>query len=313
VTGRAWAALLFVGGVWGASFLFVRVALDEVSPLQVVLFRTIAGAAVLSPLLGRSGRRVSLTPLLGAVMVALALVSTVAPFFLISWAETRISSGTTAILNATMPIFTLVLAAAVTRDEQLSLRAITGGLLGIGGVAVLSGGAGGFKDSSLLGVIAVVGATACYSAGNVTVRALVRTLPATFVGAANIVISALIVAIISMAFDRPVFHLSWDVWGSLLALGVLGTGAAYIAYYWLIEHAGSYRSSLVTYVIPVVAVFLGAVVLGEDVGIATVAGGLLIILGVAMGTGELWGLRRQQGPAVEPIIIAVPPRIDSDT
>jgi drug/metabolite transporter (DMT)-like permease len=101
------------------------------------------------------------------------------------------------------------------------------------------------------------------------------------------VVSALAVSIIALAFDRPRFDLSWDVWASMAALGLFGTGVAYIAYYWLIEHAGSFRSSLVTYIIPVVGVILGALVLDESVTASTVAGGGLIVLGVALGTGVI--------------------------
>jgi drug/metabolite transporter (DMT)-like permease len=305
VTSRTWAALFFVGGVWGASFLFVRVALDEVSPLQIVLFRTVAGAAVLSLLLRRGRLEVRLTRGRAAALAGLGLVSTVVPFFLISWAETRIDSGTAGILNAVMPIFTLLLAVAVFDDERMSLRAAGGALLGVAGVVVLSGGPSAVGDSSILGDLAVVGATACHAVGNVTVRVLVRTVPSLFISASNIIVAAVVVAVIAAAFDRPVFDLSWKAWGSLLTLGVFGTGFAYIAYYYLIEHAGSFRASLVTYLIPIVAVILGAVVLGEDIGTSTLEGGLLIVAGVAIGTGTVF---RRTEPRPEPPVpdFAVP-------
>ena len=223
MTAKAWGALLFVGGVWGASFLFVRVALDEVSPLQVVLFRTVAGAAVLSLLLRRAGLDVRLTRPVAAVLLTLGLVSTVVPFFLISWAETRIESGTAGILNAVMPIFTLLLAVAVFEDQRLSLRAAGGAALGVIGVVVLSGGAGGLTDSSLLGELAVIGAVVCYSVGNITVRFLVKSVPALFISASNVVVAAVLVVVIGAAFDHPAFDLSWKAWGALTALGVFGT------------------------------------------------------------------------------------------
>jgi len=287
VTPRAWAALLAVGGIWGASFLFIRVALEEVSPGQVVLFRTCGGAVVLLALVRTTRPSFWLTPRLAAALALLAAVSTLAPLLLISWAETRIDSGTAAVLNAAMPIFTLLFAAALFEDERLSARAAAGALLGIGGVALLSGGTSGFGDSSLLGDMAVVLATACYAAGNVMVRSLVQALPGLVISAAQIAVAAAVMASFSAAASPPRFDLSWDVWGSLIALGLAGTGFAYVGYYWLIERAGSFRASLVTYVIPVVGVALGAIVLDESVGVATVAGGVLIGLGVALATGAL--------------------------
>jgi len=292
VTPRAWAALFTVGGIWGASFLFIRVALDEVSTLQTVAFRTVGGAFVLGGVLAARRIPLRLNPRLWLALVALSLIATVAPFMLITWSETRIGSGTAAILNALMPIFTLALAAAVLKDERLTARAVGGVLFGVAGVALLSGGGDGFDGRTLVGEGAVVLATLGYAAGNILVRFLVRSIEGLVISAVQIAISAVITAGASAVLEPPSFDLSWDVWASLLALALLGTGVAYIAYYWLIEHAGSFRASLVTYIIPVVGVILGAVVLDERVTAATVGGGLLIAFGVALGTGALESLIR---------------------
>lgn len=288
MTPKAWAALLGVGGIWGASFLFIRVSVEEVSPLQTVLFRTVGGACILAGVLTVRRQAVSFTPRLLLTLCLLSVISTVAPLLLISWAETRIDSGTAAILNALMPIFTLLIAAAVLAEERLAPRALAGVALGVAGVALLSGrGPGGLLGSSFVAELAVILATACFAVGNVMVRFLVRSLPGIVISAAQISISAALTLAASLAFDPPRLDLSWDVWGSLAALAFLSTGFAYIGYYWLIEHAGSFRASLVTYVIPVVGVALGAAVLDERVTLATVAGGTLIAAGVAIGTGSL--------------------------
>jgi drug/metabolite transporter (DMT)-like permease len=293
VTPRAWAALFAVGGIWGASFLFIEVALEQVAPLQIVLFRTVGGASVLVLMIRVRHEPLRLTPWLALSLVALSLVSTLAPLLLITWAQTRIDSGTAAILNALMPIFTLLLAAVAVKDERFSARALGGAGLGVLGVALLSGGApGGFDGRTLAGEGAVILAVLGYAAGNIMVRSLVRSLSGVVISGLQIAISAAIALAASLLLDPPRFDLRWDVWGSLLCLAIFGTGAAYIAYYWLIEHAGSFRSSLVTYIIPVVGVILGAGILDEPVTAATVAGGILIGLGVALGTGALeQGLR----------------------
>lgn len=291
VTPKAWAALAAVGVIWGASFLFIDVALEEVTPLQTVVSRVTLGAAVLWTILALRRRPLRLTRRLLPGLLVLSVVSTLAPLMLITWAQTRIDSGSAAILQAMMPIFTLMLAVAVFDDERLNARALGGIALGVAGVALLSGaGPGGLSGSSFAGQMAVVAATACYGAGNVLVRFLVRSIDGIVISAVQIAFAAAVTAAASLALSRPHFDLSLQVWGSLLALGVLGTGFAYIAYYWLIEHAGSFRASLVTYVIPVVGVTLGVAVLGEPVNGATVAGGLMIVLGVALGTGGIESL-----------------------
>ncbi len=290
MTPKAWAALFAVGGIWGASFMFIDVAVDEVSPLQTVLFRTVGGAFVLWPVVALKGQPLGLNRRLAGVLLLLSLVGTLAPFLLITWAQTRIESSTAALLNATMPLFTLVLAAAVLRDERVTGRALAGVALGVGGVALLSGGSsGGFDGRSLAGEGAVILAMLCYAAGNVIVRFLVRSLDSIVVSASQIGISGAIAVALSLAFEPPRFDLSRDAWASLAALAFLGTGVAYVFYYWLIEHAGSFKASLVTYIIPVVGVILGAAVLEESITGATIAGGLLIALGVAVATNALAG------------------------
>ncbi|HXH21514.1 MAG TPA: DMT family transporter [Dehalococcoidia bacterium] len=308
MTPRAWGALLGVGLIWGASFLFIRVSLDEVSTLQAVAFRAAGGAFVLGAVVALRPRKPRLTGAIAARLVGLSLVATVAPFLLITWSETRIESGTAAILNALMPIFTLLLAAGLFDDERLTTRALGGAFLGFAGVALLSGGrAGGLDGRALVGEGAVVLATLCYAGGNIMVRSLVRSVEGIVISAGQITISAAVTVVALLLLETPRFHLSWDVWGSLAAMAFLGTGLAYILYYWLIEHAGSFRSSLVTYVIPVVGVALGAVVLDEPVTAATLAGGVLIALGVALATGALEAVvrglvesRKRGDPAVDP-------------
>jgi drug/metabolite transporter (DMT)-like permease len=284
VTPKAWAILFMVGGIWGSSFLFTRVSLREVSPLQVVMFRTLLGDLVLAAVVLISRQSLHLNRRRLTALVALAFVTSITPLLLIAWAQTHISSGTAAVLNATMPIFTLLLAAAFLEDERFTARAAAGVSLGVVGVVLISG-VGGLAESSVLSALAVVAASACFAAGNIMIRFLVRDVAGVVVSSCQILISATVLLAVSAAVDPPRLDLSWKTWGSMAALGVLGTGVAYIGYYWLIEHAGSFRASLVTYVIPVVGVVLGAIVLNEAISAGTVAGGIVIALGIALGTG----------------------------
>lgn len=299
---KAVAVLLGVALVWGASFLLIKIAIDEATPVQVVAYRTIGGAFVLLGVLYIQRHRVRMTPLFALGMVVLALVSTVVPFLLITWAETRIDSGPTALLNATTPLFTMAFAAAFLGDERLSPRAVLGVLLGIVGVAVLVGNElASFESTSLVAQGGVVLASAGYGAGAVMVRIFVRSRPAIALSALQISAAALLLSLLTLGTDGVALNFSLKVWLAIGTMAFVSTGLAYIGYYWLIEHVGSVGASLVTYVIPIVAVALGAVVLSEPLTWNTFAGGGLIVLAIVFASG---GLRAR---------VPVPQRISLDS
>jgi drug/metabolite transporter (DMT)-like permease len=292
VTAKAIAVLLGVALIWGASFLLIKIAVEEASPIQVVAFRTIGGAFVLLAVLRIQRHRLQLTPAFIAAIGVLAVVSTVLPFLLITWAETRIDSGPTALLNSTTPLFTLAFAATLLRDERISGRGVLGVLIGMVGVGILMGHQlSGLDSSSLVAELAVVGGSAGYGLGAVMVRMLVRNRPAIVLSALQISFASIIMAGLTLGTGGTRLDLSLEVWLAIAGMAFFGTGIAYIGYYWLIENVGSVRASLVTYVIPVVAVALGAAVLDEAVGWNTFAGGALIVLGVAFGTGSIQARR----------------------
>ncbi len=284
---RATAALLTVGCVWGASFLFIRVAInDGLAPVQIVLVRGLSGAIILNVIVLAQRRPFALRRSNLPPIVALSMLGTVLPFLAITWAETEIDSGPAAVLNATMPVFTTLFAAVFLADERLSPRTVAGVGLGLAGAAILTG-SDVFRlgEASTAAQLAVVAASASYGASAVLVRILVRRNDSLSLSAASVTVAAVALAAIAAIFQPPTLEGSASAWGSMLALGVLGTGVAYVFYYWLIENVGSVRASLVTYVIPVVGVALGAIVLHEAVRWNTYAGGGVIALGVGVGTG----------------------------
>ena len=181
-----------------------------------------------------------------------------------------------------MPLFTALFASLILVDERLTWLRLSGLLLGFLGVAMLAGGdITDVTDSSVLGQMAVVGAAACYGAGAVYARILLHSEDPLNLSRLQLVIGALILAPALFAVDGvPNYNLSLEAWLSLITLGVLGTGLAYIAFLWLLTTAGSVRTSLVTYVIPVTGLILGWAVLNESVGINSIVGCGLIILGV---------------------------------
>lgn len=212
-----------------------------------------------------------------------AAVNNILPFFLIATGEERIDSGTASVLNSTMPIFTAVLAALFLPGERLTPARFLGLLLGFAGVAALTGrGALHITDADVLSELAVVGAALCYGIGSVYARTLLREQDPLNLSLLQLGLAAAMAVPLALAVDGgPGRSLSLEAVLSLLALGLGGTGIAYVVYMWLIDTAGSVRASLVTYIVPVTGLLLGWLVLGEHVGLNTVAGFGLIALGVA--------------------------------
>src|SRR6266545_4809491 len=285
---RAPAVLLALGGVWGASFLFIKVLVDDTGPLEVATGRLCVGAVCIVVFVAGSGRTLHLTPAALALTLPMAAISNVVPFALIAWGEEHIDSGIAAVLNSTMPIFTAAFAAVVFADERFTTLRAMGLALGFLGVIVLTGDdALHLTHSNVLGELAVIAAAACYAVGNVVFRTLLRGIDPVSLSALQLVAGTVLAVALLMAVSggSPDYSLSVEAWLSLLALGIGGTGAGYIAYLWLIEVTGSVRASLVTYVIPIIGLFLGWLVLDESIGLNTVLGSLLIIAGVAVVIG----------------------------
>jgi drug/metabolite transporter (DMT)-like permease len=281
---RALPALLLVGVIWGSSFLFIEVLTDETGATEVVTGRLFFGMLAIGGYMLATRRSVPFEPKLIAQVSVLAVLSNIIPFALISWAQEHIESGTAAVLNSTMPVFTACFAAAFLAEERFTSARVAGLVLAVAGVAVLTGpDAFDVTDSSVLGQLAVIAGAACYGVGAVYSRTLLATQEPLGLSILQVTIAFFlsIPLMLVITGGAPTYSLSVEAWASLLALGILGTGLAYVLYLWLIEHIGSVRGSLVTYIIPIVAVFLGWAVLDETVGLNTIGGGLLIVGGVA--------------------------------
>ncbi len=283
MTPKALLALLALGATWGASFLFIKVIVDETSALEVAEGRIFLGALAVGVVMAIRRTPLRWQPSLWAKVAVWSLVGIVVPFVLIAWAEEHIASGTAAVLNSSMPLFTALFAAAFLMEEQLTSIRLAGLAIGFVGVIVLTGGdIFDFRDSNALGQLAVVAAAACYGGAAVYARSLLRREdPVALSGGQLFGGAVLLLPVMLGVRGVPDYSLSVEAWLSLLALGVLGTGIAIIVYLWLVDNVGSVRSSLVTYIIPIVGLFLGWAVLNESVGASTILGSALIIAGVA--------------------------------
>jgi drug/metabolite transporter (DMT)-like permease len=300
VNPKALLTLLALGATWGTSFLFIKVIVDETSALEVAEGRLFFGALAVAAVLAIRKTRLRWPPSLWLRVAVWALVSLVTPFVLIAWAEEHIASGTASVLNSTMPLFTTLFAAIFLIEERLTPIRGIGLIVGFLGVVVLTGGdIYDFRDSSVLGQLAVVGAAACYGAGAVYARGLLKQADSLELSGGQLMLGTVLALPIMLAVrGTPDYTLSPEAWLSLLSLGLLGTGIAIIAFMWLVDNVGSVRSSLVTYIIPIVGLFLGWAVLDESIGMSTVFGCALIIAGVAV-------VMRGQAPSSQRLLTSV--------
>lgn len=275
--------LLLIGSIWGSSFLFMKVLLDDISPIEIVAGRLFFGmiASGLYVLWRRAPIRI--TPRLVLQMSFLAIIGNIIPFGLIAWGEEHVDSGIAGVLNSTMPIFTAVLAAMFLAEERITPMRLAGIALGFAGVLALTGDdIVNVTDSNVLGQLAIVGAALCYGIGAVYTRSLLGSHdPVSLASLQMALATALTVPLVFAIEGSPGYGMSGESVLSLLGLGVLGTGVAYVLFYWLIDNIGSVRSSLVTYVVPVIALTLGWLVLDEGIGVNVILGSALIIGGVA--------------------------------
>ncbi|WP_033345693.1 DMT family transporter [Catenuloplanes japonicus] len=276
---RAWFLFLTVSVLWGMPYLLIKVAIEDLSPMAVVFGRLAIAALVLLPIAAARGVLTSLRGRLPVVAV-LALVHIVGPFLLITYGEVHISSSLTGLLIAIEPA---VIALLMLRAEPLTPLRIAGLGLGFAGVAVLVGADLSGDRLGLLGAGMVLLATLGYGIATVLVQRRAADVPPVALTAGTTAISSLVLLPFAL-FSLPAGDVRPVSWAALVALGVLCTAAALLAFYGLIAQAGPSRAGLVTYVNPVVAVLLGVVLLGEPIGLGTVAGFALIASGCWLST-----------------------------
>ncbi len=272
---------------WGCSFLFIKVALEGLSPSQVVLGRVTIGALTLGAVV--AGARLPLPKDLRIWLhlLAMGLFLCVIPFTLFAAAETMISSGLASIYNATTPLLTAVAAILALPGERLSRRAAAGLALGFLGVLVVVGlpaGDPAGTGNELLGQLMCLGATACYGIGFVWIRRFISPLglPAASVAFVQVGLSAVVALLLAPLTSLQPVQLDASVVLAMLALGALSTGLAYIWNTQIVAGWGATSAASVTYLTPVVGVLAGVLVLGETFSWNQPAGGALVVLGVVL-------------------------------
>jgi drug/metabolite transporter (DMT)-like permease len=283
-----WILLATLSALWGGSFFFSKVALYQLPPFTVVLARVGIAAIALNLVVIATGHRMPASLKIWGLFLVMGVLNNLVPFSLIFWGQTQISSSLASILNATTPLWTVLLAHFLTSDERITVYRLLGVMSGLAGVAVMIGpdvlaGLG----INVLAQVAVVGATVSYSLAGIFGKCFWE-IPAYITAAGQITCTTLAMIPICFWFDHPWLLPLPDLktWGALLGLALLSTSVAYVIYFRLLSTAGATNLLLVTFLIPVSALFLGMTVLSERLELRHFIGMIFISLGLAAIDGR---------------------------
>jgi drug/metabolite transporter (DMT)-like permease len=297
VSRRHWLLTGLLASFWGASYLFIKIGLRDLSPAMIVFARTALAALVLLGVASRLGALRGVRSRLGSVAV-LALIQVAGPFLLITAGERHISSSLTGILVASAPIFTALLAIWVDQQERSHGLSLVGVIAGMVGVTVLLGVDAGGGTAALVGGLMVVLAGFGYAVGGFYLKRRLADLRPAGVGAATMAVSALVTLPFGLASAPHSLHAGPAA--AVAALGVVGTGIAFWIFYTLISTVGPAKASIVAYIAPGFAVVYGVTLLGESFTLGTAAGLALIVGGSWLAAeGRLPRRRRAAGVVPE--------------
>lgn len=296
ISALTWLLLFTLGAIWGASFFFTRVAVEYIPPLTLVFLRVFLAALALHIyLLSRNGALRMIVSRWQDFLL-LGLMNNVVPFSLLFFGQTEIGAGLASILNATTPLWTVLIANLMTSDEKMTTQKVTGCLLGLAGTAVLIGpSAWTGLGAPVWAQLFVVGAAVSYGLG-ATLGKRFSDLRPTVTATGQLTASSFIMFPVILVFDRP-----WTidlppvpVILAVAALAVISTSLAYILYFRIISTAGATNASIVTLIVPPSAIVLGAVFLNETLSLEAMAGLLLIGLGLLTIDGRIFSFLKRQ-------------------
>ena len=289
MSGRAWAELMLLSLIWGASFLSVHVALEEIGPLTSVAHRTFWASLILVAYVAIRRLPLPRAPRIWAAFVVMGLLNNVIPFSLMAWGQLHIETGLTAIMNAATAIFGAITAAIFLADERMTLRKAIGVGLGFLGVATAIGLSALTQfDIRSLGQLAVLGGAFSYALAGVWARKQLAGLTPQVAAAGMLAGATLIAVPLAIALEGPIsLNLRPQTWGAIGYYAIVATALAYLLYYRVLAMAGSGNLMLVTLMVAPVAITLGAVVLGEALPLRAYAGFALLASGLVIHDGRL--------------------------
>jgi drug/metabolite transporter (DMT)-like permease len=293
-----WLIFFALGFIWGSSYLFIKLAVDDFGTFTLVALRLIVGALLIWTVVRIAGQAVPRERRIYGHLLVMAVINIAIPFLLITWAEQSVESSLAAILTSPVPLFAIVLSALFLQDEPLRVNGLVG--LVVGFIIVTSRGLTA-EGSSATGELALLGAAFSYACGAVYARRNVRGLAPMIPAAFQVSFAAIITGVAALLFEHPwtarpdpqaIFSILW--------LGILGSGVAYLFVFRLFANWGATRTTLVAYLLPIVGIVLGYLVLAEPVDARLILGTALVIAGVGLVNSKL-GRRRLYGrmPPVE--------------
>ncbi|TCU74949.1 drug/metabolite transporter (DMT)-like permease [Bradyrhizobium sp. R2.2-H] len=298
IDARDWSLLCVLSILWGGSFFFNGAALRELPPLTLVFLRVGLGAAILLPLLRMQGIGFPEGMAGWKPFVAIGLLNNVIPFSLIVIGQTFIPSGLASILNATTPMFA-VLVMAAAGEEALQMRRVAGVALGLFGVIILRGWGIEARPGQGLGILLCLGGALSYGFAALAARRLLKDSPPLGTATFQLMASTVMMAIIAGAVEQP-WQLaipSLTTWLAVLGLAALSTALAYIVFFQIVRRSGASNVMLVTLLIPVTAILLGWLVLGESISMREIAGAIVIGSALLVIDGRAFSLLRKLSAA----------------
>jgi drug/metabolite transporter (DMT)-like permease len=291
-TRAEWLIFLALGFMWGSSYLFIKLAVDSFGVFTLVALRLLIGAAFLWAVLRMTRTPLPSDRLAYGHLFAMSVINIAIPFGLITWAEQSVDSALAAILNSTVPLMVIVIAPMFLPDEPIRLNGVLGLAIGFIGVVLIVSPGLADAAGTVPGQLALLGSSLSYAVGNVYARRNVRGLAPLIPAVFQVTFALLIVGTLALVLERPweTARPDAEAWFSVVWLGILGSGMAYLAYFRLLSRWGATRTSLVAYLLPVFGIVLGYLVLREPVNVTLIAGTALVIGGVALVNGR-WGRR----------------------
>ena len=288
---KVWAMLIILSVLWGGSFFFVGVAVNELPPFTIVTLRVAIAAIILWGIAFILGHRPPKQMNVWISFFAIGLLNNVVPFVLIAWGQTQVASGIASILNAATPIFTVIIAGIMLPDERPSILKIIGAGIGLTGVVVMIGVPTFGGEGKLLAQIAIVIATISYAfAGVYGRRFKSMKINPIITAAGQVTASTFILIPVTLFIDGPVNvqDINTNTWGAVICLAIFSTAIAYVLYFRILELAGATNLLLVTMLIPISAILLGSLFLNESLTAIHFLGMGLIALGLSAIDGRIW-------------------------
>ncbi len=308
-----WILFGLLGLFWGSSYLFIKIGVESIPPFTLVAARLAIGALILGVVLRASRVTLPRDRRVYGHLVVMACINIAIPFSLITWGERSIDSALAAILNSTVPLFTIWLAALVFPTEALTVNRLAGVIVGFAGVVIVVGLGTGAEEglAGLAGEIALIGSSLSYAIGAVYARRFVHGLAPTVPAFFQVAFACLITGTLALTLEAP-WTLTPATEGivAIVWLGVVGSSMTYLIFFRLIRDWGPTRTSLVAYLLPIVGIVLGAIVLGEVIDARMILGTALVIAGVALvnarrGSRRLFARAGAEAPPIAPEAAAV--------